>query len=162
MEFRSCEQALRFAWNMSERVEYAKMDLLRVRGTSEDALSPSDLHAQAAFIMAQVDRLPGLEALSVKAMFARGNVRTQAIRELARHLFASLSGTLPDEGALMIVIMHWATRRPPIRAIAEAKGVSYRKVCAWRTAVLRQWLPIQVRAVDRLHHELLKSGLEFG
>ena len=56
MKFNSVEQAIRFAFNMSERAEYSRSDPLKVRGTSSEDLSPTDLHAQAAMIHSMLGR----------------------------------------------------------------------------------------------------------
>lgn len=158
MEFRSAEQAVRFAYNISERAEFARTDPMRVRGTSQEDLSPMDLHAQAAMIQSQVNKLHEVERSSILAMYGRGKDRTDAIRYLAEYLHPSVSSTLPNRSDLMIVVCHWVTRRPAIRAIANDRGVSYRKVCQWRAAVLRAWMPLQARAVQRLHDNLIEGG----
>lgn len=159
MEFRSAEQAVRFAYNISERAEYAKSDPMRVRGTSQTDLSPMDLHAQAAMIQSQVNRLHAVERSSILAMYGRGRDRTEAIRALAEYLTPLLRDVLPRRDDLMLLVMHWVTRRPSIRAIADDRGVSYRKVCTWRAAVLRAWMPLQTRAIARLHDQLVTGGL---
>jgi hypothetical protein len=156
MEFRSAEQAVRFAYNVSERAEFSKSDPMKVRGTNQADLSPMDLHAQAAMIQAQVNRLPVQERSSVLAMYGRGRDRATAIRELSDYL---LPGLEMGKRELLIILCHWVTRRPSIRAIADDRGVSYRKVCAWRAAVLRAWMPIQTRAIGNLHEELVRGGL---
>lgn len=159
MEFRSAEQAVRFAYNISERTEYARSDPMRVRGTSQEDLSPMDLHAQAAMIQSQVKRLHQVECSSILALYGRGKDRTDAIRALADYLYPSVQSTLPSKGDLMIVVCHWVTRRPAIRAIAEDRGVSYRKVCQWRSVVLRAWMPLQARAIQRLHDQFVTAGV---
>ncbi|CAB4195455.1 hypothetical protein UFOVP1298_20 [uncultured Caudovirales phage] len=160
MEFRSAEQAVRFAYNISERAEFSKSDPLRVRGTSRDDLSPMDLHAQSAMIQSQINRLHPVERSSILALYGKGKDRTDAIRYLGEYLYPFVSGTLPSRSELEILICHWVTRRPAIRAIAEDRGVSYRKVCQWRSAVLRSWLPVQARAIDRLHDTLVSGGVQ--
>lgn len=159
MEFRSAEQAVKFAYNISERAEYSRSDPMRVRGTSSADLSPMDLHAQAAMIQNQVNRLHPVERSSVLALFGRGRDRAEAIRALADYLHPLLRDVLPRREDLMIVVLHWVTRRPSIRAIADDRGVSYRKVCVWRAAVLRAWMPLQTRAISRLHDQLVTGGL---
>ena len=161
MEFRSAEQAVRFSYNISEREDFARSDPMRVRSTSQDDLSPMDLHAQAAMIQAQIRRMNPAECNSILALYGRGKDRTDAIRYLAAHLMPLVSGTLPGTDEVEIVICHWATRRPAIRAIAAARHVSYRKVCEWRSAVLRAWMPLQTRAIQRLHDQLTDGGICF-
>lgn len=162
MQFRSAEQAVRFSFNISERSEYARSDPLRVRGTSEQGLSPMDLHAQAAMIQSQVNRLPPAERFTLLAMYGRGRVRADAIRALSARLYPSLKDSLPGPTEVSILVCHWATKRPAIRAIADDRGVSYRKVCSWRSAVLRLWMPLYARAVQRLHDQLVAGGFEIG
>lgn len=157
MEFRSAEQAVRFAFNISERQEYSRSDPMKVRGTNSADLSPMDLHAQAAMIVNQVNRLPTAEKCSVLAMYGRGKDRAQAIRELSDLLLPQVGEM--GKGELLIVLCHWVTRRPSIRAIADDRGVSYRKVCSWRSTVLRAWMPLQTRAINSLHDRLVDGGL---
>lgn len=162
MRFSSADQAMRFAVNVSYKTEYAKTDLLSVRSTSGDALSSSDLHAQAAMIMSSVNRLTPVDRDILFAIHERGRKRTEAVRMMSDHLFPVLSGTLPTKDDLAIVILHWVSRRPAIRSIAEGRGVSYRKVCNWRSAVARVWVPQYVRAIGNLHERLESGGMELG
>lgn len=157
MKFKSVEQAIKFAWNIMERAEYTKSDPMKVRGTSTEDLSPMDLHAQAAMIQSMVGRLHPAERDAVLALYARGRDRTDAIRGLADYLLPGLKD-LMGVRELQIILMHWSTKRPSIRKIAEETGVSYRKVCSWRTAALRAWMPLQVRAVGRLHEKMFGPG----
>lgn len=158
MKFQSVEQAVKFAYNIGERSEYSSSDPLKIRGTSTDDLSPMDLHAQAAMIQNMMSRLHPAEWCAVVAMYGRGRDRTHAIRGLAEFLWPNLCHALPSVSDLQIVIMHWATKRPSIRKIAEERGVSYRKVCGWRSSVLRAWLPYQTRGVERLHTKMFEEG----
>lgn len=157
MEFKSAEQAVRFAFNISEREEYSRSDPMKVRGTNTADLSPMDLHAQAAMIVNQINRLPAAERWSVLAMYGRGRDRAQAIRELSDLLLPQAGDMGKSE--VLIILCHWSTRRPSIRAIADDRGVSYRKVCAWRSAVLRAWMPLQTRAINNLHDRLVDGGV---
>ncbi len=157
MKFRSVEQAIRFAYNIMERSEYTKSDPMKIRGTSSEDLSPMDLHAQAAMIESMVCKLHPAERDAVLAMYARGRARTDAIRGLADYLLPGLKDLMGIR-ELQIVLMHWSTKRPSIRKIAEGTGVSYRRVCSWRTAALRAWMPLQVRAVGRLHAKMFGPG----
>lgn len=158
MQFNSVEQALKFAANISERSEYGSSDPLKIRGTSNTELSPTDLHAQAAMIQNMVNRLPPVERDSVQAQFGRGKDRSDAIRRLADYLMPHVSGMIPGKHELMIVLCHWVTKRPAIRAIADDRNVSYRKVCSWRATVLRAWMPVQVRAISKLHDQMFAEG----
>lgn len=158
MKFRCADQAVRYAFNVIERVEYARTDPMNVRGTSKENLSPLDLHAQAAMIINMVERLHPAERDAIYAMYARGRERTDAIRRLAKYLEPNLKGSVPGVRELQVVIFHWATKRPPIRRIADELGVSYRKVCNWRSAVLRAWMPFVVRGMERLHHRMFVEG----
>ena len=158
MRFHSAEQAIRFSFNISERDEYSRTDLTGTRGTSQDDLSPTDLHAQAAMIQSMINRLYPMERDSVLSMYGRGKARTDAVRNLAEYLMPNVSGTVPSNRELQIILMHWATKRPSIRKIAEERGVSYRQVCNWRNAVLRAWMPVQIRAIERLHAKMFGEG----
>lgn len=158
MRFHSVEQAIRFSFNVSERQEFSRTDLLGTRGTSQDDLSPMDLHAQAAMIHSMVNRLHQVERDSILSMYGRGKARTDAIRSFAEYLHYHVSSTVPSVHELQIILLHWSTKRPSIRKIAEDRGVSYRQVCNWRNAVLRAWMPVQIRAIERLHGQMFTDG----
>jgi len=158
MKFRSVEQAVKFAMNISERCEYARTDMMGIRGTNQADLSPTDLHAQAAMIVSMISRLHPVEHVSVMAMYGRGRERTDAIRALADYVLPHCRGVVPSIVDVQIVLMHWSTKRPSIRAIADGRGVSYRMVCSWRTSVLRAWMPVMARAIDRLHERMFGEG----
>ena len=158
MRFNSVEQAIKFSFNVSERQEFSRTDLLGTRGTSQDDLSPMDLHAQAAMIQSMVGRLHQVERSSVLSLYGRGRIRSDAIREFAEYLYHHVSGTVPSVRELQIIMLHWSSKRPSIRKIAEERGVSYRQVCNWRNAVLRAWMPVQVRAIERLHGQMFTNG----
>lgn len=162
MEFRSCEQAVKFAYRISDRAEYARCDPASVRGLSDSGLSPLDLHAQAAMIQARIDRLSPLDRDSVVAMHGLGRSRTDAMRRLASHIYPLVEGAVPSKSEAALLVCHWATRRPSIRKMAEDRGVSFRKVCSWRNAVLRAWIPIYTRSINRLQTSLEEGGLVFG
>ena len=131
---------------------------MRVRGTNKADMTPMDLHAQAAMIHSMLDKLHPVERDAVLALHGRGKARTDAIRGLAQYLMPQVRNQIRGLGELQLILCHWSTKRPSIRAIAEESGVSYRKVCAWRTAALRAWMPLQVRAVERLHERMFGEG----
>lgn len=158
MKFRSAEQAVRFAYNISDRAEYARSNFLGVRGTSQDDLSPTDLHAQAAMIHSMIERLHPVERDAILAMYGRGKTRADAIRGLSDYLMPHVRGLVPGIRELRIVVIHWATKRPSIRSIADGCDVSFRRVCAWRTSALRAWMPLHVRAMDRLHGKMFGTN----
>lgn len=158
MKFSGVEQAIRFAFNIAERAEFTKSDPMKIRGTSNDDLSPMDLHAQSAMIVNMVNRLHPVERDALMAMYGRGRTRTDAIRALAAYLMPQVREEIRGIGELQIILFHWSSKRPSIRTIAEDSGVSYRRVCAWRTAALRAWMPLQVRAIERLHQKMFVEG----
>lgn len=158
MRFKSVEQAVKFAFRISDRAEYARTDMMGVCGTSQADLSPLDLHAQAAMIISMVERMHPVERDALLAMHGRGRVRTDAIRGLAEYLLPSVRDVVPSVRELQLVLLHWSTKRPSIRAIAGERGVSYRMVCSWRTAALRNWVPLMGRATDRLHQQMFGPG----
>jgi len=158
MRFHSVEQAIKFSFNVSEREEFSRTDLLGTRGTSQDDLSPMDLHAQAAMIHSMLNRLHQVERDSILSMYGRGRARSDAIRGFANYLHYFVRGAVPSVRELQIILLHWSTKRPSIRKIAEERGVSYRQVCNWRNAVLRAWMPVQIRAIEKLHGQMFAEG----
>jgi len=91
-------------------------------------------------------------------MYGRGRARSDAIRGFANYLHYFVRGTVPSVRELQIILLHWSTKRPSIRKIAEERGVSYRQVCNWRNAVLRAWMPVQIRAIEKLHGQMFAEG----
>jgi hypothetical protein len=158
MKFHSVEQAIKVSFNVSEREEFSRTDWLGTRGTSQEDLSPMDLHAQAAMIHSMLNRLHQVERDSILSMYGRGRARSDAIRGFANYLHYFVRGTVPSVRELQIILLHWSTKRPSIRKIAEERGVSYRQVCNWRNAVLRAWMPVQIRAIDKLHGQMFTEG----
>jgi hypothetical protein len=117
-----------------------------------------DLHAQAAMIHSMLNRLHQVERDSILSMYGRGRARSDAIRGFANYLHYFVRGTVPSVRELQIILLHWSTKRPSIRKIAEERGVSYRQVCNWRNAVLRAWMPVQIRAIEKLHGQMFAEG----
>lgn len=161
MRFHSSDQAVRFAFNVSARQEYARTDLLSVKSTSKDSLTSSDLHAQAAIIMSSVNKLRRIERDILVSLYSKGRERSDAIRSLSELLYPQVSGTFDSAQDLSLIIAHLVTKRPSIRAIAADRGVSYRKVCAWRSAVARAWVPEFVSALHCLQDRLERGGMLF-
>jgi hypothetical protein len=162
MRFRSVEQAIKFAFNMSERSEYSRSDPMKVRGTQlQDYLSPTDLHAQAAMIQSMLDRLHPAEKAAVLALYGRGRARSDGIRGLTDFLWPSIGGSLPQKIDAQIVMPALVNEETKHQEDRGREGVSYRQVCNWRSAVLRSWMPYVVRATERLHDRMFgEHGFE--
>lgn len=157
MRFRSADQAIRFAYRMMDRAEYAKADLTGARGRGV-GMSPLELHGEAAVILSKVRSLPSVESSSVLAMYGVGGERAEAMVALGNHIMPLVASSVPNRYVLQAMLMHWATRRPSIRTVAREHSVSYRQACKWRSAVAGVWTPIHVRAMDRLDSVLFGAG----
>ena len=153
MKFRSADQAVRFAYRLRGRPEYARVDPSGVRGTGH-GMSPLDLHGESALILARIEALPPDERASVVSMYGEGGERAEAMVSLGNIIMPLVASDLPNRQALQWMLLHWSTRRPSIRQIAKDMGVSYRKVCVWRWAVAGAWTPIFARAMSSLHDSL--------
>jgi len=157
VRFRSADQAIRFAYRMMDRAEYAKADLTGARGRGA-GMSPLELHGEAAVIFSKVRALPNVEAASVFAMYGVGGERAEAMVALGSHLMPLVASDVPNRMVLQSLLLHWATRRPSIRTLARDNSVSYRQVCKWRSAVAGAWNPIHSRAMGRLDSALFGAG----
>lgn len=161
MNFTGVEQAIRFAFNIERRTEYASVDLLRVSSTDGDSLSPSELHAQSAMILAKLDKLKPLERAAVYAGLGYGIQRDVAIHSLAAGVMPNLRESVPGIEQARDCLSNWLKKTPPVRYMAKHYGVSYRKVMGWRRAVLRAYEPIYLQAIDALEDEMFGDG-KFG
>lgn len=161
MEFSGIDQALRFAFNVSRRIEYSRSDPLHVKSTSSESLSPAELHAQSAMILSRVERLSDIESATVYAAYGFGHQRKVAIDLLAKELYPALSDKLPSVAAVAAVIRNWTVKNPTIRMIAQDFGVSYRSAYGWRNATLKHWRVVLWKVLDKLEDELFgKDGFE--
>jgi len=157
VRFRSSDQAVRFAFRMRGRPEFAKSDPASV-GPRGHGLSPMDLHGEAALILAKVISLPDIERSSVMAMYGDRGERAEAMVALGNHIMPLVASSLPNRQALQVMLLHWATRRPSVRTVAKDHAVSYRQVCKWRSAVAGAWTPIHTKAMNRLDEVLFGEG----
>lgn len=157
MNFRSADQALRFAYRVRGRPEFAKTDPASVRG-GDHGIGPLELHGESALILAKVDSMPEPERSSVVAMYGGRGERAEAMVALGNHIMPLVASSLPNRQAMQVMLLHWATRQPSIRTVAREYSVSYRQVCKWRSAVASAWIPIHVRAMERLDSALFRDG----
>jgi hypothetical protein len=157
VKFNSVDQAVRFAFRVRGRPEFAKSDPASV-GPRGHGLSPMDLHGEASLILAKIMALPLAERSSVLAMYGDRGERAEAMVALGNHIMPLVASSLPNRQALQVMLMHWATRRPSVRTIAKDHAVSYRQVCKWRWAVADAWTPIFARAINRLDEVLFGEG----
>lgn len=157
VKFRSADQAVRFAYRLRERAEYARVDYGSVRGPSQ-GLSPLELHGESAVILSKIKAMPSPERESVMAMYGDRGERAEAMVALGDHIMPMVAGDLPDRRTLQVMLLHWASRRPSIRTVARERSVSYRQVCKWRASVASAWIPIHARAMERLESCLFGPG----
>lgn len=157
MKFRSADQAVRFAYRVRGRPEFAKSDPASVGGRGQ-GLGPLELHGEAAMILAKVQAMPEPERSSVLAMYGGGGERAEAMVALGGHIMPLVASSLPNRQILQVMMLHWATRLPSIRTVAREHSVSYRQVCKWRSAVAGVWIPIHVRAMEGLDSVLFGVG----
>jgi hypothetical protein len=155
--FRSADQAVRFAYRVRGRPEYARTDPSSVRGSAH-GLSPLDLHGESALILARVQALPEAERASVVAMYGGRGERAEAMLVLGNHIMPLVASSLPNRTVLQVMLMHWSTRQPSVRTVARDYAVSYRQVVKWRSAVAGAWVPILARAMTRLDDGLFGPG----
>jgi hypothetical protein len=152
MKFNSIESALTFAFSVRERQDYARLDLLGVRSTGGDRMTPLDLHAQGAMIISRVNTLPDVEMLTVYAQWAYGKERDLAVGSWAQ-IHAEGLGVSVSQARDSL--SNWVKRSPSLRKIAADHGASYRQANTWRKKVLDTFLPMQRRALDSLHDQLI-------
>lgn len=157
MKFRSADQAVRFAFRVRGRPEFARSDPASVGGRGH-GLSPLDLHGESSLILAKVEAMPEPDRSSVLAMYGDRGERAEAMVSLGNTIMPLVASSLPNRQALQVMLLHWATRRPSIRTVAREHAVSYRQVCKWRSAVASVWIPIHARAMEKLDSVLFADG----
>lgn len=157
MKFRSADQAVRFAYRVRGRPEFARSDPSSVGGRGH-GMGPLELHGESSLILAKVEAMPEPERSSVLAMYGERGERAEAMVAIGNHIMPLIASSVPNRQALQVMLLHWATRRPSIRTVAREHGVSYRQVCKWRSAVAGVWTPIHVRAMERLDSVLFGVG----
>jgi hypothetical protein len=153
LQFRSADQAVRFAYRMRDRAEYARVDLNGSRGRGH-GLSPLELHGEAAVILSKIHALPSDER---GCIFARhsAELRVEGVRLICR----SLSGSVPvPDHALEASVLHWSTSKPSVRQIAKLAGVSYRKAYGWKSEVSRACRQNYDKALNSLESVLFQPG----
>lgn len=155
--FRSADQAVRFAYRVRGRPEFAKSDPSSVGGRGH-GLSPLDLHGESSMILSKVNSLPEPDRSSVLAMYGDRGERAEAMASLGNTIMPLVASSVPNRQALQVMLLHWSTRRPSIREVAVDHAVSYRQVCKWRSAVAGVWAPIHARAMERLDSVLFGPG----
>ncbi len=157
MKFRSADQAVRFAFRMRGRAEYARSNPAS-EGVRGHAISPMDLHGESAMILSKIDGLPRVERSSVMAMYGDRGERAEAMVVLGDYIMPLVANGVPDRLFLQIMLMHLIYRTPSIRTMAKDSSVSYRQVCKWRSSVAAAWAPLHARAMDRLEQALFAPG----
>ena len=157
MKFTGSEQAVRFAFNMSDRGIMSKLDLTKAGG-SEQGLTPQELHAQGALILKSLDRLPTGPRNAMLAMLApltRGKIG--ACLELADYLWPVLSHSFPNQGVLAEALLVWCRGRT-VRWLMETKRVSYRQAHTWKDLAGKKHHELYLHGVGRLDEILFKEG----
>lgn len=153
MQFRSADQAVRFAFRMRDRVEYARVDLNGSRGRGH-GLSPLELHGEAAVIIAKINALPEDERGCILARHS-SDFRAEGVSLVCRSLGGSLA--VPDL-ALAAAVLHWSSGKPSVRQIARLAGVSYRKAYGWKSEVSRTCRQRYDKALNSLESALFQPG----
>lgn len=151
MQFNSADQAVRFAYRMRDRAEYAKVNLNGSRGRGH-GLSPLELHGEAAVILAKIHALPPDERGCIFARYSP-EMRPEGVRLIC----VALRGSVPDD-ALEASVLHWSTSKPSVRQIAKLAGVSYRKAYGWKSEVSRACRQSYDKALNSLESVLFQPG----
>lgn len=157
MKFTGSEQAIRFAYNMSDRGIMSKLDLTKAGG-SEQGMSPQELHAQGALILKAIERLPTGPRYALVSMLApMHHGKIGACLELADYLWPVLSGAFPGQGVLAEALLVWC-RGKTVRWLAQTKGVSYRQAHAWKDLAGKKHNELYLHAVGRMDEILFADG----
>lgn len=157
MKFTGSEQAIRFAYNMSDRGIMSKLDLTKAGG-SEQGMSPQELHAQGALILKAMDRLPPALRWALVSMIApphQGQV--DACLQLADYLWPTMSNSFPNQGTLIRALLVWC-RAKTVRWQAQIDQVSYRQAHTWKDLVGKKHSELYLHAVGRMDDILFADG----
>lgn len=160
MKFAGPEQAVRFAYRMSQQEILAKPSSGNMGGrdTSEEGLSPHDLHAQGAMILQALERLPSAERSAIKAFYAKGSERLEAIAEVVVSLLPLT--VIPTKQAAFDSLHAWMKGdfNSSVHKVARDHYVSFRQARKWRDAIASAYMKPYLRAVGMLDEALFREG----
>lgn len=158
MKFRGAEQAIRFAYNISERAVAARPSYGQ-RSASIEGLSPFELHAQGAMIMAAVDRLsPQDRGAIVMLLGPTQGARAVAALEVVHSLQHDTEGSFASRAELLAFISGTFVHRLSVRGVAAHVGCSYRKARDLRNVLRKAHASLYVRAIELLEADLFREG----
>ncbi len=162
MRFSGPEQAVRFAYNIREREIASRPNLNGAGGGSEEGLSPHELHAQGAMILAAVERLPARMRSALVSVLAppRDPAGAQACVESSEFLWPLVQDLVPCREAVQRVLEFWTHRRggDVHRVISTEFKVSIRQVRRWQDAISRKHYAHFLQGVDALDQVLFGEG----
>lgn len=163
MKFQGAEQALRFSYNMADREIISKPKLEPgINSTSQEGLSPHELHAQAALIQQALSRLPILEQSAVRAFLAPEPESSQATLQAVEELWPRVQGRVPSKTAAYEFLRLWMRRgdcsQPRFFRLCKEYGVGRHKGGRFRGDMGTVFYPAYLRGIQLLEADLFRDG----
>lgn len=152
---------MKFAYNIAAREIASRPSMVpTIHATSQEGLSPHELHAQGALIMQALNRLPDLERSAVKALLAPGQEADQAALQAVEGLWPRVQGRVPSKNAAYDVLRLWLRRGAysEVRKLCADYHVGPNKVVKWRSDVATAFSAVYLRGVQLLEADLFRAG----
>jgi hypothetical protein len=166
VKFSGSEQAIRFAYNISNRSIVQSPKLEPGISGSKQGLTPHDLHAQAAIIMARLKRLNDPQQAAVRAMHAPWGVEKQvSLDYLTEYLWPTNQGRFASrhDFALSLIFACKKDEETSLRKLAKRLTISYRMARGYREAAAKAHADLYIAAVyalDSLLFDLIDKETE--
>lgn len=161
MRFTGAEQAVKFAHNIAAREIASRPSMVpTIHATSQEGLSPHELHAQAALILQALNRLPELERNAVNAVLAPDQEALQAARQAVEGLWPRVQSRVPSKNAAYDVLRLWLRRGAysEVRKMCADYHVGPNKVVKWRSDVATAFSAVYLRGILLLEADLFRAG----
>lgn len=152
---------MKFAYMISQREIASRPSMVpSIHSTSQEGLSPHELHAQGALIMQALNRLPDLERNALKAYLAPGQEGAEATVQALEGLWPRVQGRVPSKDAAYDVLRLWLQRGTysSVRKLCAEYHVGPNKIVKWRADVATAFSAVYVRAVGLLEADLFRAG----
>lgn len=166
MKFKSVDQALRFAFEISGAsiVKTAKLEMDEVHSTASAGMSPQERHGQAALIIRAADRLlPNDCQLYVLCRYLYDPIgQTLAVNELAKQYIVPALGIKNTQMGVDLASRYFifdGKKRDSRYKIANRHGVHHSTSKYWEDKIAAHIASITARAEGILWDEFTKNGL---
>jgi hypothetical protein len=166
VKFSGSEQAIRFAYNISNRSIVQSPKLEPGISGSKQGLSPHDLHAQAAIILARLKRLSDPHQAAVRAMHAPGGPeKAVSLEYLTEYLWPTHQGRFANKHdfAMSLIFACRKEEETSLRKLAQKLTISYRMARGYRETAAKAHADLYTSAIfalDDLLFDLINKDPE--